>query len=285
MRTQKSSHKPLSKQDLTKFQTHIWDFYTKNRRDFPWRNTITPYSVFISEVMLQQTQTNRIIEKYHEFLQTFPDFQSLATTPFEKLLRVWKGLGYNRRALYLQKSAQIIISEFKENLTKDVEKIDSLPGIGKATAASILVFAYNIPLVFIETNIRRVFIHEFFQDIEEVHDNKIFPLIEQTLDTKNPREWYYALMDYGAFLGKHPPAGGINPNRKSKHYTKQSKFEGSLRQIRGKILEILLDKKSITPIELENHFLEKKELFQKAYAQLQIEGFIEVAKNKISLKQ
>jgi A/G-specific adenine glycosylase len=150
---------------------------------------------------------------------------------------VWKGLGYNRRALYLQKSAQKIVDEFNAKVPNDPTVLVTFPGIGKATAASICAFAFNSPTVFIETNIRAVFIDSFFKGVDEVNDSQLMPLIAQTVDQENPREWYYALMDYGVHLKKLCP----NPNKKSAHYTVQSKFEGSNRQIRGAILRLLLE--------------------------------------------
>ncbi len=151
------------------------------------------------------------------------------------VLQIWKGLGYNRRALNLRCAAQIIVSEYNGKLPKNYDELVDLPGIGNATAGDILAFAWNIPNVVIETNIRSVFIHYFFKGKSDVHDRDILPLIEQTLDKENSREWYFALMDYGAMLKK--TVG--NASRSSKHYAKQSTFKGSHRQLRGEILKIL----------------------------------------------
>lgn len=225
-----------SAQHLADFTHKIWDFYRANRRAFPWRDAPTPYNVFVSEIMLQQTQTGRSVEKFHEFIEAFPSFEALAQALFPEVLRVWKGLGYNRRALWIQRAAQMICSDFQGILPTSPEQLEQLPGIGPATARSITAFAHNIPTVFIETNIRAVFLHEFFPNQENIHDKELVPLVAQTVDHTNPREWYYALMDYGVFLKKNHP----NPSRKSKHHTRQSKFEGSDRQIRGKVLEHLL---------------------------------------------
>jgi A/G-specific adenine glycosylase len=225
-----------NKEMLDAFVQKVWDFYRANKRNFPWRDTPTPYNVFVSEIMLQQTQTNRSIEKFHEFITAFPTFKALADAPFVEVLRVWKGLGYNRRALWIQKSAQIICQDYQGHVPQTPEELEKLPGIGPATARSITAFAWNTPTIFIETNVRSVFLHEFFNNIPDVHDKELLPLIEKTVNHTNPREWYYALMDYGVFLKKTYK----NPSRKSKHHVKQSKFEGSDRQIRGRILEQLL---------------------------------------------
>ena len=220
---------------ISEFKKSIWNYYATHGRHFDWRGVDDPYKVFVSEIMLQQTQTARVAQKYPEFLQEFASFEQLANASLKDVLLQWQGMGYNRRGMYLHKAAQIIVKDFGGKLPDDPKVLVELPGIGPATAASMCAFAYNKPTLFIETNIRAVYIHSFFPGKENVHDKEIMPLIEATVDQDNPREWYYALMDYGVMLKKTV----INPSRKSKHYTKQSKFEGSDRQIRGIILKIL----------------------------------------------
>jgi len=222
---------------LESFQKIIWQHYATHRRPFPWRDIINPYHVTVSEIMLQQTQTDRVLYKFEQFICEFPDFQTLATAPFDAVLRAWKGLGYNRRAMALQKIAQIVVNNHNGQLPDQPEILETFPGIGKATACSITTFAFNKPTMFIETNVRTVFIHFFFKEQESVHDKEIEPLVIQTVDQLQPREWYYALMDYGVMLKK--TVG--NSAQKSKHYHKQSRFVGSDRQIRGMILQALLD--------------------------------------------
>ncbi|MEX0939788.1 MAG: hypothetical protein WDZ41_00335 [Candidatus Babeliales bacterium] len=238
----------LNKEQLNSFKTTIWDYFHAFGRSFAWRETTNPYHVVVSEIMLQQTQTYRVDDKYQIFIEKFPNFSVLAQAPLRDVLTVWQGLGYNRRALFLHKLAQKVITEYDGILPDNPELLINLPGIGKATAASICAFAFNQPTIFIETNIRAVFIHFFFLNQEKVHDNEIFPLIEQTIEQKNARQWYYALMDYGVMLKKKFP----NPSRKSKHHLKQSKFEGSDRQIRGMILKILTVQPVITYQELND---------------------------------
>lgn len=234
----------------------VWRYYHDHKREMPWRPPLLPiqkndqldaYSIFISEVMLQQTQVNRVMKMFPKFLNIFPSFETLAQASLSDVLYVWQGMGYNRRAQYLKKSAEVVIKKFNGILPHDPLVLETLPGIGPGTAGSIVTFVFNKPEVFIETNIRRVMIHHFFSDKEGVEDHELIPFVKKTLDTKNPREWYYALVDYGSWLGKEIP----NPNRKSKHYTKQSKFEGSDRQVRGKILKILLVHGTIQKDSLE----------------------------------
>ena len=252
------------------------------RHHLPWRNDTSPYSIFISEVMLQQTQVNRVVSKYHEFTQALPDFAALAEAPQAEVLRLWQGLGYNRRALWLQRAAQMVVQDFGGELPKDPNQLQKLPGIGPNTAGSIAAFAYNVPTVFIETNIRRVFLHYCFADRQDVADEQLTPLIEQALQGEQPRQWYWALMDYGSYLSTQLP----NPNRRSKHYAKQSKFAGSDRQIRGEVLRQLL----ATPLSqaklfanLEHLETDKKRL-HRIVAGLEQEGFVERTKNTYRLQ-
>ncbi|OQA35740.1 MAG: putative A/G-specific adenine glycosylase YfhQ [Candidatus Dependentiae bacterium ADurb.Bin331] len=234
--------KQLDTATIEQFKKTIWHYFHTQGRTFSWRKTTDPYLIVVSEIMLQQTQTFRVEPKFENFTAHFPTFQTLATAPFSEVLRCWKGLGYNRRALALQKIAQEVVHNYNGILPNDPEILDSFPGIGPATAASICAFAFNKPTIFIETNIRAVFIHFFFQNQTKITDAQIYPLVAQTVDEHNPRNWYYALMDYGVLLKKMYP----NPSRKSAHHTKQSTFEGSNRQIRGLILQALLEQASCT---------------------------------------
>lgn len=217
------------------FREKILNHYRSYGRSMPWREDTSPYSIFISEIMLQQTQVSRVEQYYRRFISRFPDFCSLAEIPLDDLLAEWKGLGYNRRARFLRESARIICGEFNGKLPAETDELVKLPGIGPNTAGSISAFAFNLPVVFIETNIRRVFIREFFPEEEGVHDREILPLIEQTLPEGNSRVWYWALMDYGVALKSE----GRQANRRSRHHSVQSRFEGSRRQLRGEILRQL----------------------------------------------
>lgn len=222
----------------TQFKKKIWDFYKENGRAFPWRRTRDPYRILVSEIMLQQTQTSRVLVKYEEWLKEFPTFESLAYSSFQKVLRIWQGLGYNRRALALKRTAEYVTQTCEGVFPNDLESILALPGIGPYTAGAIMAFAYNKPVPIIETNIRTVYIHFFFKNKTKIDDKKLLPLVAKTLDEKNPREWYYALMDYGVMLKKKHG----NFNKHSKHYVKQSKFTGSERQIRSHIVKIVIEK-------------------------------------------
>jgi len=243
--------KQLTIEQVKQFQQLIYDFYHKNKRDFIWRQNISPYKIVISEVMLQQTQTARVVPKFENWLLQFPDFHTLANASTHDILSAWQGLGYNRRGLALLKIAQIIVNEYGGQLPNDPNLLQTFPAIGPNTAGSICTFAFNNPIVFIETNIRTVYTHSFFPGQNEITDKQLLPLIEQTINKNNAREWYYALMDYGVHLKQNLP----RINAASKHYTKQSQFEGSTRQVRGAIIKILTQLKQVdyqTLIELIN---------------------------------
>jgi A/G-specific adenine glycosylase len=231
---------------VDRFRQHIYRFFRERGRQMPWRETTDPYHILVSEIMLQQTQVKRVALKYEPFIRAFPDIASLAQAPLREIMVRWQGLGYNRRALALQRIAGRLVAEFQGRLPASVETLRTFPGIGAATAGALAAFAFNQPVVFIETNIRRVFLHCFFGDQIGIRDREILPLVEQTLDRERPRPWYYALMDYGARLKRADP----NPNRRSAHYQRQSGFADSDRQIRGLILKTVLGAAALAVEEL-----------------------------------
>jgi A/G-specific adenine glycosylase len=260
----------LTPQAVAEFRNLVYDHFRRNGREMPWRETSDPYRILVSEIMLQQTQVQRVETKYPEFIAAFPDFPSLARAELREVLRVWQGMGYNRRAIALQKIARRVVTEHDGRLPESEETLRTIPGIGPATAGAIVAFAFKKPTVFLETNIRRVFIHLFFPGREGVKDSEILPLIEKTLDRENPRQWYYALMDYGAALKKQ----SHNPNRRSAHYIRQSPFEGSDRQIRSLVLKTLLAKPRLPMSELLEAVGKGTKRAERIVDQLAGEGFL-----------
>jgi len=260
----------LSPRRIQRFRQRIYAHYRRNKRVLPWRKTHNPYKILLSELMLQQTQVKRVIGKYREFLRRFPTLESLARAPLHAILEQWQGLGYNRRALALKRLAAIVVERYGGRIPPAIEALKALPGVGAATAAAVCAFAFDKPVVFIETNIRSVFLHFFFQGRAGVKDSEILPLIAQTLDTKRPREWYYALMDYGAMLKEQH----ANPSRRSAHYATQSPFEGSVRQVRGMILRALVKKPGISEVALAKGINRDEAMVGKTLRQLRAEGFI-----------
>lgn len=222
-------------------------------RDLPWRNTRDPYGIWISEVMLQQTQVPRVLARWGAWLDRFPSVQALAQAPVADVLEEWQGMGYNRRALALKGAAEAIVAEYDGEIPQDTRRLCALPGIGPATAQGIRSFAFDLPGVYLETNVRTVFLHHFFPGVPGVPDRELVPLIQAACpagedaagdlfaiaqdENDTPRSWYYALLDYGAHLKKTVP----NPSRRSSSYTRQSAFEGSRRQKRAHIVRMLLD--------------------------------------------
>lgn len=246
------------------FKELIWQKGGELYRDMPWREDTRPYYVLVSELMLQQTQVDRVIPKFQQFIATFPDQKVLGSASLADVLKIWQGLGYNRRAKFLHEAARAICSKFPDSY----EELVKLPGVGKNTAGAILAYSFNQPNIFIETNIRTVYIHHFFADNFEVSDREIIEKLEQTLDHEHPREFYWALMDYGSYLKKN----GIKNTNQSKHYKKQAPLKGSVREVRGRILTEL-SRRDMSSAHLRKA-LDADERFQKALDGLLGDGLI-----------
>lgn len=232
--------------ELLDFCMHVRAEGERLYRDLPWRNTRDPYAIWISEVMLQQTQVARVLTRWERFLSRFPTVDALAAASMSDVVEEWQGMGYNRRALALKKAADICSAEFGGRLPEGVDELVKLPGIGEATAAGITAFSRDIPCTYIETNVRAVFIHHFFPDEERVTDKQLRPLVEVACPAYDVRGWYYALLDYGAHLKKTQ----VNPSRKAAAYTRQSAFEGSRRQKRAWIVREVMAVPGLTSDQL-----------------------------------
>lgn len=276
-----------SNKQIADFRRDVRKYWKKSgRHDLPWRSPslkllrtttiLDPYKILVSEVMLQQTQVARVIEKYKDFLRTFPTVKRLASAKLSDVLRVWSGLGYNRRAKYLHDAAKCIVRDHKGIVPNDVVSLRALPGMGPYTASAVRVFAFNLPDILIETNIRTAYFHHFFAKYKgpsfiKVRDVDLIPIATKCADGQDPREWHWALMDYGS----HLKSIGVSNNSKSAHYVKQSKFKGSLREVRGAILRELHKGPSfITGLPFE------KTRIEKAIVGLERDGLIEKEKGK-----
>lgn len=232
---------PPTQEAVAAFQQHIYDYYhAHGRHDLPWRGTnrLEPYSIMVSELMLQQTQVSRVIPKYEQFLAVFPSVQALAKAQLSQVLTLWSGLGYNRRAKFLWQAAQMVVKDYDGNFPSTQAELTKLPGVGINTAGAIAAYSFNKQVVFLETNIRTVFIHHFFNDSLSVSDKDLLPIVKSALDEESPRDWYWALMDYGTHLKK--TIG--NASTLSAHYKKQATFKGSKRQVRGQVIRILTER-------------------------------------------
>jgi A/G-specific adenine glycosylase len=243
----------------------------------PWRDDPTPYKVLVSELMLQQTQVSRVVPKFDAFMYTCTNMAELAARPLSTVLELWSGLGYNRRAKYLHQAAQAVVRDYAGQLPASFNQLVKLPGIGPNTAGAILAYAYNQPVVYVETNIRTVYIHHFFADQDTVDDSQIRELVAATLDHDNPREWYWALMDYGSHLKR----SGVRTVSRSRHYKRQSPLAGSVREMRGRILKQLI-KGAATTEQLQQRVV-ADERYETALAGLVHDGLIEHRGNKLGL--
>lgn len=255
MASRNDSANAIDERDLERFVDRVWVEGGSRYRELPWRNIDDPYAVLVSEVMLQQTQVSRVLKHWERFMALFPTTDALAAADTAFVLEQWQGLGYNRRALALKKTAEVCSEQRGGALPRTSAELIELPGIGQATAAGVMAFAYNEPSVYIETNVRTVFLHELFPDAEAVADRELSPLVEATCPADRPRAWYYALLDWGAHLKQTT----VNPSRRSAHYTRQSAFEGSRRQKRAEMLRCVLAEPGMAPDDL----LERIESFER----------------------
>lgn len=262
---------------ITAFRSVVFNHYrTHGRHDLPWRKTQDPYKILVSEVMLQQTQVERVIPYYKEWLKRFPTVHVLAKAPLADALRAWQGLGYNRRAKMLHQAAKEVATTHKG---KFPEELEVLPGVGPYTARAVQAFAGNKDAVFIETNIRTVVTHHFYPKTKKVDDKKILEVLEKALPRGKSREWYSALMDYGSFLKR----SGVRRNAQAKSYRKQEPFEGSRREARGAILKSLA-KEPRTAVFLSALLgPTRKAQLRAQLASLTKEGLIELKRGKFQL--
>ena len=236
----------VSAADMAAFVSDVREQGRALYRDLPWRNTRDPYEIWISEVMLQQTQVARVLTRWERFLSRFPTVDALAAASSGDVVEEWQGMGYNRRALALKRAADICAARYGGAMPEGVEELVKLPGIGEATAAGITAFSRDVPCIYIETNVRAVFIHRFFPDEERVTDRQLRPLVEAACPTEDVRGWYYALLDVGAHLKRTQG----NPSRRAAAYTRQSAFEGSRRQKRSWLLREVMASPGIESEEL-----------------------------------
>ncbi|HWR10681.1 MAG TPA: A/G-specific adenine glycosylase [Rectinemataceae bacterium] len=255
--------------DATAFRGLVYEKAAACWRDLPWRRDADPYAIMVSEMMLQQTQVPRVAPKFLSWMGRFPDIGSLAAATVDEVLSYWSGLGYNRRALALHRSGQIIVSDFGGEVPQDETTLRSLPGIGVYTSRAILAFAFDRPTVFLETNIRTVLLKHFFPEETGVSDRALEGIAAQVLDAAAPRLWYTALMDYGSELkrveGNHSARGAA--------YKKQAPFATSFRRVRGAVLKRLVEGKKVPIDELYASLPFSRETIERCASALVKEGF------------
>lgn len=255
-----------------RFRTLVLAYYAEHgRHTLPWRKTKDPYRILVSEIMLQQTQVERVIPFYSAFLKEFPTVHALSQAPLSSVLVHWQGLGYNRRAKMLHEASKAIVRDYARKMPKTVEELERLPGIGPYTARAVVAFAHNQDVVFVETNLRTAVIHHFFPNEAKVSDAEILPILEKALPRGDASNWYAALMDYGSFLKR----SGVRVNVKSAHYTKQASFKGSGREARGAILRALIDGPKTEKALLNILDADRVEQIKEQLTKLQKEGLIQ----------
>lgn len=265
---------------LTRFRNLVLAHYQQQgRHDLPWRKTRDPYRVLVSEVMLQQTQVERVIPFYNSFLKEFPTVHALANAPLSRVLVLWQGLGYNRRAKMLHETAKTVLQEHGGKMPKAVEALEMLPGVGHYTARAVAAFAYNEDVVLIETNVRTAVTYHFFPIEEQVDDKDLLSILTKTYRKGTAREWYSALMDYGSFLKR----SGVRINAKSKTYNKQTKFVGSDREVRGAILKALTNGPKTEAALLSTLGPERSKQAKRQLLKLLHEGLIEKKRTRYQL--
>jgi len=184
-----------------RLSTPLLKWYDKAKRDLPWRHTKDPYAIFVSEMMLQQTQVKTVIPYYGRFLKAFPNWKSLAKANPDKVLKLWEGLGYYRRARNLQAAAQMIVKDFQGKLPDSLDEIIKLPGVGRYSAGAVLSIAYGKPLPLVDGNVIRVFARIFLLrgnlKAGEGHQ-KVWRLAEEQVPAQRPGDFNQALMELGA---------------------------------------------------------------------------------------
>jgi A/G-specific adenine glycosylase len=276
MASSMNTSKTIPVENIRWFQKKIFSFYEKNKRDLPWRKTTDPYKILLSELMLQQTQVKRVVLYYEKWIKKWPTIDALASASLPEVLQMWMGLGYNSRAVNLHKTVRKIVAQFGCDVIEAMKQYKELPGIGRYTSQAVQIFSTNADLVTVDTNIRRIFISEFALPIT-ITDMELWGIAETCLPRGKSRDWHNALMDYGA-LHLTAQKTGIKPK------TQQSRFEGSDRQVRAKILRCLLQK-SMSLSEMETTFKLEQGRLQPILKKMIHENIIEKRNTTYQLKE
>ncbi len=224
----------LDNSSIASFQDSILEWYRVYGRELPWRGDSDPYHILVSEVMLQQTQVDRVIPKYIAFLERFPALKALAEASTADVLRQWKGLGYNRRALNLKRAAEAVMERHAGDLPKSVGELEKLPGIGRYTAHAVACFAFGAQVPVVDTNVRRVLSDWIGR---ELSDSETWAVAQHLMPVGNANDWNQALMDYGALVKRATPRHTVKP---------AEPFATSNRFWRGRIIDALREQHTLT---------------------------------------
>ncbi len=284
--------KKSEQEKISAFQKKILLWYSLNQRDLPWRKTRNAYTILVSEIMLQQTQVTRVVPKFEAWMSAFPTVQALAKASVADVLALWSGLGYNRRALNLKKTAQTVVDHYEGIFPKTERELLSLPGIGPYTARAVLCFAYDKQVAVVDTNVRKVILTQFLHGQPDhtmrlgdasrlsVDEKHIASLADALLPVGKAYEWNQALMDYASAVLK----------KEKIPVQKQSTFLGSHRYYRGKILKELITRKTILyedlGLLLKKDFTAEDEAWLNGLVkELTSEGFVVVTPKGVELSR
>lgn len=272
-----------------KFNQILLDWHKDNYRDMPWRRTRDPYRILVSEIMLQQTQVDRVRTKYAEFLKAFPTVQALAKASLGEVLSAWSGLGYNRRAKYLHDCAKEVVRACGGKFPKNESELRKLPGIGPSTAAALMSFAFRGESPMIDTNIRRILVRVFF-GATIPSDKDLYAFATTLIIRGGGREWNYAMLDVGATLctaRNHSPKCPfmkLHGEVRDFVYKKpQTKFLDSRRSYRGKVLQLLAKERTISARALHKYIGKKIPEMDEILLDLKKEGLIVIKNGTIAL--
>ena len=278
-----------SEEKKKNFNRTLFVWHKKNYRDMPWRQTHDSYKILISEVMLQQTQVNRVRTKYNEFLEQFPNVKVLAKAPLGSVLRVWSGLGYNRRAKFLYECAKTIMAKHGGKFPNTYEELVLLPCIGRSTAGALLAFSFRQDTPMIDTNIRRILARVFFKK-KLPSDKALYDFAVTLIPRGKGRIWNYAMLDLGAtlctardhssdcpFMKLHGKVGDFIYKKP------QKKFAGSRRFYRGQILKLLASKHELEYASIQKSLKLSKHDVVSIITDLLKEGLVKRSKGKVTL--
>jgi len=270
-------------------------WYAPRRDAYPWRGSHDPYAVWVSEVMLQQTQAARVVPAYASFLRRFPTVRALAVAPRRDVVAQWGGLGYNRRAVRLSEAARAIVRDHGGRIPHDKDELLELPGVGPYTAAAVASMGFGEPVAVVDTNVRRVVSRVHLGvDGHEVPAKEVWALAEAWLDRDDPVTWNQALMDLGREVCRPEPRCDVCPlagvcrfrrdgAAATRGPSRQGPFEGSTRQVRGAIVNALRSHPWLTPARLASETGFPVDRIDAAVATLSVDGLVEVDGGRVRL--
>jgi A/G-specific adenine glycosylase len=268
--------------DVAGVQEALLEWYSRTARDLPWRRTRDPYAILVSEVMLQQTQVDRVIPKWRAWLEQFPTLHDLASASRAEAIRAWQGLGYNLRAVRLHAIACQAVADFGGELPRSVEQLMQLNGIGRYTASAVACFAYGTSVAPVDTNVRRVLSRVFSVKPDEVES-----MAQSVVPDGEAYAWSQALMDLGATLCRPreplclvcPLLSECGGPRATARHASQGAFRGSNRYVRGRILDELRECASVPLHELVARHDGRRDLVERLAA----DGLVEIESDVVRL--